>query len=186
MIEIWKEIKGFEGLYEVSNLGKVRSLDRLICMNNGVKRNFYGKVLKQGRLYTGYKTVWLYNNSIGIKTKASVHRLVAEAFIPNPENKPQVNHIDENKTNNRVDNLEWCTAKENINYGTRNERATSKSNKKKRKQIIATNITTSESNIYQSLSECAKTLNLDIGNISKVASGKYNRCGGYTFEYVSK
>lgn len=104
MEEIWKDIAGYEGLYEVSNLGRVKSL----ITNKILKPSFDGK--------KNYLFVGLYKK--GVKTKLiNVHRLVAMAFIPNPNNYPQVNHIDENKINNRADNLEWCTIKYNSNYG---------------------------------------------------------------------
>lgn len=116
--EEWKDIKGYEGLYQVSNLGRVRSLSRYVK-----HRTIYilkGKLLKQRTRGKGYLAVTLCKNS---KLKHYyVHRLVAEAFIPNPNNLPQVNHKDENKSNNCVDNLEWCDDKYNTNYGTRNER----------------------------------------------------------------
>ena len=109
--EIWKPIEGYEGLYEVSNLGRVKSLKRLHTKE---------RILSQFLNHRGYARVnlWKENKS----RKYSVHRLVAEAFIPNPDSKPQVNHIDENKTNNSVENLEWCTQLENHNHGTVNER----------------------------------------------------------------
>lgn len=119
MIEIWKDILGYEGLYQVSNLGNVRSLN--------YRRSGKTKLLKQGT-DNGYKRVELSKN--GKKKKYWVHRLVAIAFISNPNNYKEVNHKDEDKSNNNVNNLEWCTREYNNNYGTRNKR-TSESHKGK-------------------------------------------------------
>ena len=114
--EIWRPVVGYEGLYEVSNTGRVRSLDKYDSMNRFLR----GRIL---RLFTdglGYLRAQLYSNS---KRKSFlVHRLVAQAFIPNPDNLPQVNHRDENPSNDNVDNLEWCDGKYNVNYGTRIDR----------------------------------------------------------------
>ena len=107
MNEIWKDIKGYEGSYQVSNLGRVKSLN--------YHREGIEKILKIDGS-TQYKTVMLYRDGGG--TRFLLHRLVASAFIPNPNNYPVVNHIDEDKSNNRVDNLEWCTQQYNVNYGT--------------------------------------------------------------------
>lgn len=102
MVEIWKPVVGFEGLYEVSNFGRVRSLKR---------NTTSGKIMTNEVNHKGYCRVTLTKNN---KWKHfSVHRLVAEAFIQNPQNKSQINHIDGNKSNNSVENLEWCTASEN-------------------------------------------------------------------------
>ena len=105
-MEEWKNIIGYEGLYEVSNKGNVRN----------VRRN---TLLKLSKNNYGYINVYLYKN--GIRTGFRVHRLVALTFIPNPDNLPQVNHKDEDKNNNSVDNLEWCDHKYNVNYGHRTE-----------------------------------------------------------------
>ena len=112
MNEIWKDIDEFEGLYQVSNLGNVKSLN---YRHTGKER-----ILKPLTDKYGYLFVTIYKN--GKLKNYKIHRLVAKAFIPNPDGKPEVNHKDENKINNCVDNLEWMTSKENINYGTRNER----------------------------------------------------------------
>lgn len=106
-MEIWKDIDGFEGLYQISNCGRVKSL------------HYYGgnrkKMLKLQHDKDGYLVVGLRNGAIQVNRK--VHRLVALAFIPNTDNLPQINHKDEDKENNRVENLEWCTNKYNVNYG---------------------------------------------------------------------
>ena len=115
--EIWKPVVGYEGLYEVSNKGTVKSLDRFTKSGRGNGNRFIsGKILKSALNKKGYPSVVLCKD--GKMFTQRVHRLVAEAFIPNPDNLPVVNHKDEDKTNNCVDNLEWCTNKYNCNYGT--------------------------------------------------------------------
>ena len=112
MEEIWKPIKNYENEYQVSNLGRIKSLERYDKFN----RHIIEKILIP-RIHTGgYLRVGLN------KKDFYIHRLVAEAFIPNPNDYPQVNHKDENSTNNNVSNLEWCTQKYNVNYGTLKER----------------------------------------------------------------
>lgn len=119
--EAWLPIDGYEGYYEVSNLGRVRSLPRVVTMSNGVKRKTAGKILTLVRYGNGYQAVRLTRNNV--PDSRSVHRLVAEAFIPNDEGLPEVNHKDENKHNNRADNLEWCDRRYNNTYGTAKIRA---------------------------------------------------------------
>lgn len=101
MKEIWKDINGFEGYYQVSSTGRIKNV-----RTNSIKKLTTGN--------TGYAYVYLYKNNN--KSNLTVHRLVAQAFIPNSDNLPQVNHKDGNKLNNNVENLEWCTAKENIRH----------------------------------------------------------------------
>jgi hypothetical protein len=113
-MELWKDIKGYEGMYQVSNYGNVRSLDRY----DSIGRFKTGTILSEGDNGNGYKNVQLYKDGQG--RMYYVHRLVAEAFIPNPDNLPQVNHMDEDKSNNCVTNLEWCTNEYNSNYGNHN------------------------------------------------------------------
>ena len=114
--EIWKPVVGYEGLYEVSNWGRIKSIK-------------FGKerILNPGTNSCGYLHVGLYKN--GKRKIFLVHRLVAEAFIPNPNNLPCINHKDENKLNNSVENLEWCNSKYNNTYGTRIERISKKLSK---------------------------------------------------------
>lgn len=136
--EEWKDVgivKGidFTGLCQVSTFGNVKFLNRWVEYKNSHKR-FYKEELKKPRLKNGYQFVRLSKE--GKHTEISVHRLVLQTFKPNPnpELYTQINHIDENKENNRLDNLEWCTAEENNNYGTRKERAT----KTRRRHFIPT------------------------------------------------
>lgn len=110
MKEEWKDIKGYEGWYQVSNLGQVRSVERQIN-NNSVLQTYKSHILKQSITKKGYPYVVLYKNSKG--THKCIHRLVAMCFIENPDGLLQVNHMDGNKTNNIVDNLEWCNNSEN-------------------------------------------------------------------------
>lgn len=110
-MEEWKDIKGYEGLYQVSNYGNVRSLDRTIYTILGYKQFYKGKALKKTEDKNGYLFVALGSKAPNKK----VHRLVAETFIPNPENKPEVDHIDGNPQNNNLKNLQWANHKENIN-----------------------------------------------------------------------
>ena len=122
MEEIWKDIEGYEGIYQVSNLGRVRSLDREVPNCNAAgyvgTKILRGKILKPLKMAnSGYMEVHLKSN--GQVKHGRIHRLVAEAFIPNPDNLPEINHKDEDKTNNRADNLEWCDRQYNSNYGTR-------------------------------------------------------------------
>ena len=140
-----KPVKEYEGYYEVDNFGRVFSLDRNVTVNdNGriYEKPIKGKQMKQGVHTQGYKVVSLTKDG---KTRTNfVHRIVAEAFIPNPDELPMVNHKDEDKTNNFVDNLEWCTNEYNINYGTAIKRASQKKKGKKHaeehKQKIANSL----------------------------------------------
>lgn len=115
MEELWKDIPGYEGLYQISNFGRVKSFHR--WRNASCPEEYF---LKPTIANSGYCQVSLYN---GKKMKFLVHRLVAEAFIGNPDCLPHINHKDENPTNNRADNLEWCTPQYNNRYGTARFRA---------------------------------------------------------------
>jgi hypothetical protein len=113
-MEIWREIPEYNGLYLASNTGKIKSIDRMIPCRNQKLRLHKGRILKQFKSKWGYLYVVITINNREYKEK--VHRLVAKAFLPNPNNKAQVNHIDCNKENNNLYNLEWCTASENMKH----------------------------------------------------------------------
>ena len=115
-MEEWKSIPGYEGLYEVSSYGRVKRLEGYDRFN----RKIVNKLLKPSYNTSGYYIVHLYNN--GFMKSKLLHRLVAQAFIPNPDNLPEVNHKDEDRTNNSVENLEWCNRKYNCNFGTLQQR----------------------------------------------------------------
>lgn len=181
MKEIWKDVVQFEGYYQVSNLGNVKRLRTEVqsCLkhHNGTKivkeRNLTKKIQNK------YYSVHLCKN--GKSKTIRVHRLVAQAFIPNPNNLPQINHKDENKLNNSADNLEWCTCKYNQNYGTRKY----KREHSKVKPIQKIDIKTKEVlDTYFSLSYAAKENNLSFKAISRAATGKVKTSGGYIWKYI--
>lgn len=169
MNEIWKPVVGYEGLYEVSNLGRVKSLN-------------YNHTGKEGLLSlvpdkNGYSKVGLCKN--GKRKPYYVHRLVAEAFIPNPNNLPEVNHkIDnfEHRSDNRVENLEWCTAEYNSNYGSRNKRISKKMKGSKNPTARKVKcVTTNE--IFDTLTEAYEEYNVNQGNICECCKGKRKSAG---------
>ena len=176
MEEIWKDIKGYEGLYQVSSEGRVRSLDRIVVYKDGRKSFFKGKILKNVLDDKLYFVVSLYN---GKRNVLKVHRLVAQAFIPNPNNYPQINHIDENPKNNRVENLEWCNQYYNNTYGTRLNRVA----KTKSKSIFQINSNSQIIKEYPSITYIARTFGYSMGNICTCCKGKIKSAYGYIWRY---
>lgn len=174
--EEWKDIEGYEGIYQISNMGRVKSLSRKIW--NGVK--FFQsseKILKPGIDSVGYCVVSLYKND-GKAQTVRVHRLVAKAFIPNPNAYRVINHIDANRTNNNVTNLEWCTHKQNsahaIKIGSMNKMMHPV-------QVVETG------QVFPSLSECARQMseyNVDVKHISDCLRGKLKTHAGFHFKYA--
>ena len=140
--ETWKDVVGYEGFYQVSNKGNVRSVAR----KDSRGHRCGGRILKLQ--YNGYGYIQAKLCKNGKSKKKSAHRLVAEAFIPNPKGFLEVNHKDENKSNNRVENLEWCTREYNVNYGTRTEKTS--------KKVRAVNIETSEVLTFNSTREAGR------------------------------
>lgn len=111
--EVWKDVAGYEGRYQVSNAGRVKSLGRVTELNGG-RRRVEPEVIMKYTLRSGYPTLILRRP--GERRSAQIHRLVAQAFLPNPDGLPVVNHIDFDPTNNRVENLEWCTTRDNVRH----------------------------------------------------------------------
>ena len=171
MKEEWKDVVGYEGRYQVSNLGRVRS------MPVKSKTRFYkGDVMKISVDSVGYQNV-----SLSRKTH-KVPRLVAKAFIENPNNYPCVNHIDEDKTNNRVDNLEWCTYKQNNNHGTRNARISENEGR----AIIQYDLNGNEVKRWKSITDAANFYGVKRWTIGGCLKGRqHTSCGfkwGYAYE----
>lgn len=179
--EVWKDIKGYEGRYQVSDMGRVKSLERIITKKNGRKQTIRERILNPITDRGGYLRVNLCDGS-GKGKNHFVHRLVCEAFHENPKNKPSVNHIDENKANNEASNLEWCTIAENLNHGTRNERIAKPLSKPVGQYTIDGNLI----KVWQSTIEVERQFGFSHGFIGDTARGKYKTAYGYVWKYVEK
>lgn len=175
-MEIWKTINGYEGLYEVSNLGNVRSKDRWVN-NNGTMEFRKGHIM-QPNICKGYRTICFCVNT---KTKRfRVARLVAEAFIPNPYNKEQVDHINTIKNDDRVENLRWCTRSENM----RNPLTKEKLSKQKSIKIKAV-YSNGDEILYNSIIDASKQIPINRGTIYDSLKGKVIMKNKIRFEYVA-
>lgn len=170
MDEVWKPVVGYEGLYEVSNLGSIR----------GVKR---GKLLKPGK----GKYLFVVLCKDGIRHETSVHRIVATAFCPNPDNKPEVNHINEIKTDNRAENLEWCTRVENLMWGTgARRRAMSQVNHpSKSKQIEQFSLDGKSVRVFPSTHEMERLTGFDRAAVYRAITGKRPTAYGYKWRFAN-
>lgn len=171
--EVWKDIAGFEGAFQVSSLGRVRSLPRIDALGH----HRVGIIRKAGSVHDGYLQMALEHNNK--KSVYWVHRLVAETFLPNPHGYPAVNHKDEDTTNNCVSNLEWCTSLYNNMYNGRNKRV-AKALERPLKVITCQG----HHYFFKSQKYACELLGLNSGHVSYCIHGKLKHHRGYSFERV--
>lgn len=174
-MEIWKQIIGYEEFYEISNLGNVRSVERTIKQTNNnitYDRILRKQIIKQ-QYCNGYSTVSLCKD--GKPKRFGVHRLVAEAFIENPNNLPQVNHKDENRSNNCVDNLEWCDCQYNNSYGHRTEAIKKRVGKYTKENILIC--------VYDSITDAEKDGYIG-SNISNCCNGNRKFHKNFIWKFI--
>lgn len=182
-IEIWKDIKGYEGLYQVSNLGNVKSLDRTVYQKNKFgkmqKHIYKGRQLKRQIQKNGYEVVNLYKNKK--MTKKLVHRLVAIAFLERQNNKDYINHKDNNRANNKLENLEWCTQSSNLYH------AYTYGNKiaPHMRKIIQISCKGKTLNTFESIKTAERITGIKASNISKCCRNLRSKAGGFKWKYVS-
>ena len=183
--EEWRPVKGYEGLYEVSNLGRVKTLQRVYhCGNHHSYRMVDEHIMKPVKIKGGYLRIALSN---GCKRSSHlIHRLVAEAFIQNPDNLPTINHKDCNPSNNFVDNLEWCSQQYNNRYGDRIEKVRKKTlnHPKRSKIVLQFNLEGEYINKFLSANEVQRQLGYLQSNISGCCLGKKKTAYGFIWKYA--
>lgn len=177
--EIWKDIAGYEGIYQASNAGRIRSLDRVVKLSDGKRQYRQGIVLKQRKSTKGYKVVHLSKN--GISKNKFVHVLVLESFFERPNGLTQINHKDENKSNNNLNNLEYCDAIYNQNYGScsKNKSIATINDKKKSKPVVQLSKNGTIIKVYPSLREVERSNGFQHGHIRDACNGKLHTAYGY-------
>ena len=179
--EIWKPVVGYEGLYECSNMGRVKSVDRYVShIYEGEYQFIKGRIRKTKLNNGGYEMLSLFRD--GKEKTCLVHRIIAEAFLSNPYNLPEVNHKDECKTNNFVENLEWCDREYNLYYGTRRQRQAEK-------EMVPVIQYTKDGMLikkWDSMQSVMDDLGINRGNISNCCSGRCKSVGGYKWKYYDK
>lgn len=175
--EIWKTYPEFDFI-KVSSWGRVRTLDRVVSTKKGMRVR-KGHILKQHPVRGGYMAVSFRVN--GKQVNRSVHRLVAQAFVPNPDNLPEVNHKDNDRTKNCVSNLEWCTHEYNIAYREKYGTSAKEYTKVLNRPVYAVNLKTQEVSRFESQREAGRELGVAQSRINYVLKGRYNQAGGYWF-----
>ena len=176
--EEWRDVVGYEGYYQVSSEGRVKSLKRTFIDKSGRKRTVKERILKPAFDGWGYLIVTLC--ACGKRKNLMVHRLVCEAFNDNRDEKPEVNHINEIKTDNRACNLEWCTRRENLTHGTRSERSA----KTLSKPICQYTLDEKIVKTWASLTEVKRQTGFGQSHISQVANGKRKQAYGFIWKYI--
>lgn len=187
MEEIWKDIAGFEGEYQVSSKGMVRSLDRYIVQKNGRKCYKQGRILSPGHTKYGYQFVRIGSFYGGKHRDAYVHRLVAETFLSNPDNLPEVNHKNEIKTDNSVENLEWCNRLYNARYGHTREKIAATQKNNAIRPVIQRDLEKRLLAVYRNAEEAYRQTGIDSSAILKVCKGmsdKYITAGKYLWNFA--
>ena len=185
--EIWKDIEGFEGYYQVSNMGRVKSLERTVCNGRGYYK-IPERILKPKKNRGGYLQVHFYKD--GKEKFYSVHRLVATAFCENPEGYTDVNHKDENKQNNCMENLEWCSRLYNNTYNGRAKKIGKKVAEKLRndpnrsKPVIAIHKINGLILEFPSVREASRQTGINLGNLCSCLKGKQKTAGGFAWHYA--
>lgn len=178
---VWKTYPEYPFI-EANQYGEIRTIDRDVTYKNGVKHHYKGHVLKQHLNNNGYMQVGV--SVKGKKFSLSVHRIVATCFLPNPDGLPEVNHIDCDRTNNKVSNLEWCTTQENIAY--RDKLGHTAKHNAPKKPVFAVNLKTLKTLCFESQHEAARQLGVDFRNINGVLKGRKKQIGGYWFCYADE
>jgi len=178
-MEIWKDIEGYKGFYQVSSLGRIKSLAREKILYHGGIYNTKEEMLTLCLTKKGYLRTYLYQN--GKRETFSVHRLVLKTFVDNPFSKPEVNHKNGKKDDNRLENLEWATSSENVKHSFKElgkKFPKGKDNKKSR-EIMQVSVDGFLLNVFSSRREAAMETKSSHGNISSCISGRRNKAGGY-------
>lgn len=179
MTEIWKDIEGYEGLYQVSNLGRVKSLERRVrAKKPGTTQRIKERIRKFSYTTEGYAYVVLSKE--GVHKTILVHRLVADAFVPNPDNLPCVNHKDEDKKNDTSDNLEWCTYSYNNTYKDVHRRRNLDNVKR---MVIQYDLEMNEIKRWSLMSDACREYNIGPGNMAKCCKGERVHCAGFKWRY---